>query len=760
MHKKLLACILLSLQLCNVLYAKQKGFEAASSKKLRPAKTWAVVAGISKYENIRGLNFADKDAQAFYNYLVNTDGGPRLKPGQVKLLLNEKALSTEIYGALDWLKESVKPNDRVIFYFSGHGDVEKKGDSQEGYLLAYNSPKAAYATSGTVGVKYLQQYLDRYISQNKAQCVILIADACRAGKLAGTNEGAQLTTQSLGRNKNKQIIKILSAQENEVSFEGSKWGGGVFTYYLLKGIEGLANANSDNVITTSELAAYLPLKVAFATANAQHPQIDGNPSLPLFTFNANRLKVASEEKSESVLPGGSLGTGIAENIPPDIKKMYQKYLNCLQQQNLIPGDRPTDTSDCAKLIYLKLINNPRAEAIQSSLKASFIAALQQNTQEALDHYVKGGAIDFYGSGEILYLQTLIKPGQVLYNYIMARACFIQSQIVADKKQYIPLLLKTLKYEDDAPYALNELGVAYTDSGMADSAIYYLKKNIAVAPRWPVPYLSLGLAYQSNNNFDMAIVFFRKAIQIDSSFSEAYNNIAVVYQRLNDFDKALAYNLSALHFAGTKDLREQKATLPVYYCALGIDYSRLQNYDKAIIYCKKAIEIDSSFANGFFNLGAAWQATGANVKAITCYKKAVQLDSTLIKAYINEGIIYQSVNDYPNALVNFRKAIQVDSTDSNAYILLGYSYIVNNKKPEGILLLQKALKLNPTEQVSYYNLACAWCKANDNISALNCLKEAIDKGLSNYNQIMQDDDLANLRKTPEFNQLMKHYFPHR
>jgi tetratricopeptide (TPR) repeat protein len=718
MDKKLALCILLLLQLCaDVLCAREKRREKTS-------KTWAVVIGISNYKNIEGLNFADRDAQAFYNYLVNTNGGPKLKPAYVKLLLNKQALSTEIYAALEWLKGSVKQNDRVIFYFSGHGDVETKNNSQRAFLLAYNSPKVAYATSGTVGVKYLQQYFDGYISQNRAQCVILIADACRSGKLAGGSEGAQLTTQALGHAKNKRIIKILSAQENEVSFEGSKWGGGVFTYYLLRGIEGLANANSDNAITTKELAAYLPLKVAFATANAQHPHIDGNPQQPLFTFNQQMLTAAKNEKSSPALASGSLGTGIAENIPPDVKKLYEKYLDYLQQRKLVWGDNQQDTINCAKTIYLQLINNRRAEAVRASLGSSFIAALSQRIQEALDKYIKGAKMVAYNQQEILYLKTLINPDMVLYNYLMARICFIESQRYLKEKNYVTYIRKTLYYEKDAPYALNELGYCYYNCQQPDSALYTFKKAISTAPQWADPYVGAGLVYSQMNDHQNEIACYEKVSSFDSTNVAVINNLGTIYQVLNDYNKALTYH-------------------------------------------KRALQLDTGFyeplkkINGskiYYNIAVDYQNLGQPGLAITNDQKATALDSTYIEPYLNEALIYQGLNNFDKAIFNLRKVMQLDSTNLDCNIILGYVYLKNNKLNEGIALLKKALKLNPADRESCYNLACAWSRANDTTISLTCLKKALDNGWQNYNQIMQDDDLANLRKTAEFAQFIRKYFP--
>lgn len=49
--------------------------------------TWAVIVGISKYQNVPGLNYADKDALAFYDYLVNKKG---VDSAHVQLLINKK----------------------------------------------------------------------------------------------------------------------------------------------------------------------------------------------------------------------------------------------------------------------------------------------------------------------------------------------------------------------------------------------------------------------------------------------------------------------------------------------------------------------------------------------------------------------------------------------------------------------------------------------------------------------------------------------
>ncbi|TCC92034.1 caspase family protein [Pedobacter frigiditerrae] len=117
------ASIILSAQLC--LAQGEKGIIVTNKEKDGPTgKTWAVVVGISEYQNISKLSYAHKDAEAFYKYLRTPQ--VNVPAENIKMLLNKDAISGEIYGTLEWLAESVKENDKVIFYFSGHGDVEKK----------------------------------------------------------------------------------------------------------------------------------------------------------------------------------------------------------------------------------------------------------------------------------------------------------------------------------------------------------------------------------------------------------------------------------------------------------------------------------------------------------------------------------------------------------------------------------------------------------------------------------------------------------
>ena len=86
---------------------------------------------------------------------------------------------------------------------------------------------------------------------------------------------------------NKLVLKIAEADPSlaifsasggsEFSREDQRWGGGhgVFTYYLLKGLRGEANADGNDMVTIGELEDYLRREVGRATDNKQRPEVKG-----------------------------------------------------------------------------------------------------------------------------------------------------------------------------------------------------------------------------------------------------------------------------------------------------------------------------------------------------------------------------------------------------------------------------------------------------------------------------------------------------
>ena len=237
---------------------------------------WAVVIGINTYANVTNLSYAVNDARGFYRILVEKN---RIPAENVTLLLDEEAILTKLRSTLGTqLKKKAGKEDMVIIYFAGHGATERDtmspdGDGLEKYLLPVDAdPDDLYASA--LPMRELSHIFNRLRSDR----LIFIADACYSGATGGRTinitDGlrASISDKFLDRISSGKGRIILSASgANEVSAEKPEMQHGVFTHFLLKGLEGAADVNRDGLITVDEIYNYVSTQVPLATGQEQHP---------------------------------------------------------------------------------------------------------------------------------------------------------------------------------------------------------------------------------------------------------------------------------------------------------------------------------------------------------------------------------------------------------------------------------------------------------------------------------------------------------
>jgi Caspase domain len=240
------------------------------------ADKYAVVVGISHYSDTAGgltsLQFADRDAQQFRDFLLSPDGGSFPKDN-VRLLLNEDATSQNVRSALFTFLTKAQPQDEVVLYIAGHGAPDPN-DPRNLYLLTYDT-KLDDMGGTAFPMWQLQDVFTRVL---KAKRVVTFADTCHSygfsGERAHGKKSNNLVNQYLARFANDSDRAVITASDiSQLSYESDKWGGGhgVFTYFLLKGLRGEADFNKDGTVTAGELFAYIHDNVDKATDGNQSP---------------------------------------------------------------------------------------------------------------------------------------------------------------------------------------------------------------------------------------------------------------------------------------------------------------------------------------------------------------------------------------------------------------------------------------------------------------------------------------------------------
>jgi hypothetical protein len=245
---------------------------------------WAVVIGVGRYASseIPALQYTVADAEAFSQVLVERAG---FKKENILLLTdksNRKPTLHDIKWALGtFLARSAKKEDLVVIFYAGHGapEVDPRGAEPDGlskYLVPSDAdPNDLYSTA--LPMDEMQIIFDRI----EAEQVVVFLDACYSGAAGGRTFVAKRTRavrvdelflDRLARSKGRAVI--AAARASEVSLELPELGHGLFTYYLLQGLQGAADLDRDGVVVLQELYTYLEQQVSQksrAVGGNQHP---------------------------------------------------------------------------------------------------------------------------------------------------------------------------------------------------------------------------------------------------------------------------------------------------------------------------------------------------------------------------------------------------------------------------------------------------------------------------------------------------------
>ena len=243
--------------------------------------TYAVIVGVADYQNLTAddgdLVYTEKDAIAFYNFLKSKKGGSVPEENLV-LLTNSRATKDNIINSSKALFAKAKRNDRVIFYFSGHGSKD--------CFLPYDF------TEMGLNILYFKDVKSIFRSAH-CNTKLLFADACFSGSMKNGLENNSEVQQNIaaGRSSSsnmKHIAVMMSCSDNETSIEAGDLHQGLFTYYLIKGLGGTANTDGSKFVTIQELFYYVFHQVqddAASRGYSQTPQLFGNFDLRLIVAN-------------------------------------------------------------------------------------------------------------------------------------------------------------------------------------------------------------------------------------------------------------------------------------------------------------------------------------------------------------------------------------------------------------------------------------------------------------------------------------------
>ncbi len=617
-------------------------------------KTYALVIGISSYQSkaLPSLQYADKDAGLFAGYLKSAAGGS-VPPKQIRLLQNDKASIAAIYDALDWLKEQCKKDDKVYFYFSGHGDLETEKKTTPGYLLAYNTPPNNYVNNA-ISIQSLNDAANALTLDNGAN-VILITDACHSGKLAGDFfKGKQYAAGQLSKVMNNEV-RLAACAAHEEAAEGADWGGGrgVFSYYLLSGLAGKADSKHDSSIQLWEINKYLDSSFAadkFLRANKhqQTPVTDGNAAFQLAVVDpafVSSPRVTGAPAGDSSLPAG-LRTFSAQSA--QAIDVFFSEAKELPLESMLPFSR-----------YLSL----PADSIASQLVADCIA-FQISGVQLVDYsrsktdtygYWDTAFYRFSGVDTLELLQKQLSKSKVL----AAKFSEQLVQMIQDKCQdminaYLRGDLAELErrqyyyagrqqYDDFLPMLrLARLLVPPT---------HRLARVLAVDDNYIAGLICrMKMATESNPDslLQAAFAFQQTALSLEPYAAYIHNELGNLFLHQNNSDSA------NYHFSLASVLAPSWAVPWSNKIRLNLAVNNLLKAKEAI---QKSDSLQPNLSFTLLNAGLVMERDSNWLEATNRYSKAIALNRVHFLPFERLGMLYINTGDYGKADANLYEAAQ-------------------------------------------------------------------------------------------------------
>ncbi|EUB98257.1 WD-40 repeat-containing protein [Rhizobium sp. CF080] len=234
-------------------------------------RSLAFLVAIDRYENnIPDLKTPVADATKLA-YVLET-----LHGFETEILSNEKAGKTALETYLDELQWRVGPDDRVVFYFAGHGIAYDSDHGARGFILPHDARKDGDASKSFISMESLHQRL----AAMRCRHLLVVLDCCFAGafRWSGVRTTLALATEKLHRDRYRWFIEdrawqaIASAAHDQEAIDvaahralgrrDTEADHSPFALALIEGLEGAADrpgldGQADGVITATELFQYV-----------------------------------------------------------------------------------------------------------------------------------------------------------------------------------------------------------------------------------------------------------------------------------------------------------------------------------------------------------------------------------------------------------------------------------------------------------------------------------------------------------------------
>ena len=195
----------------------------------------------------------------------------------------------------------------------------------------------------------------------------------------------------------------------------------------------------------------------------------------------------------------------------------------------------------------------------------------------------------------------------------------------------------------------QMGVTYLEQRNLPSAMRELTRAAELDPDNSEIDMTLGLAYQARGDLGKAEEYLQSAIRKNPDNAAAHNNLG---------------NIFSLRGKGDEAIREYEKAVsnvlyptPEYgYYNMGREYARRKDFPKAEAMYRRAIGLNSSFADAYRGLALVQYETGQGKESLRTLERLVEVAPSFARGWMDLGSLYLRFDRPKDALEAFRNAM--------------------------------------------------------------------------------------------------------
>src|SRR5579859_1929006 len=288
------------------------------------AKRLGLIIGVNQYQDptFRPLQFAENDARALAQWLVNAQGG-KWNPSDVQLVQGMHATRELTESLIMQVCLNVaEPGDLVMIYFAGHAFIDE--GSGQGFLALANT-RYQEARTGL----HLLSFAQHILTRSRAGHILLILDCFQNGPAWRTQRVSPFDARpvlgpvlNIIQQQSNRLV-LCSCRGNDLIPEAGERGLGLFIHRTIVGLCGPASDPATGNISLQSLQQFLSKSLA----DQQRPQLFGQEQSPLVLVGDMPfpLNAPSSQGTQQMPPGaptpfmadsGTPGFNTSNSMPP------------------------------------------------------------------------------------------------------------------------------------------------------------------------------------------------------------------------------------------------------------------------------------------------------------------------------------------------------------------------------------------------------------------------------------------------------------